>query len=65
MLDSSYRFIHEVGGATKCNDAGFNSTICPEVESCGKNCEVEGVDYASYGIKTEGDALTLNLFTQK
>ncbi len=57
--------MHEVGGATKCNDAGFNSTICPEVESCGKNCEVEGVDYASYGIKTEGDALTLNLFTQK
>ncbi|KAH9205995.1 hypothetical protein DL95DRAFT_489102 [Leptodontidium sp. 2 PMI_412] len=65
VLDASYRYIHEVGGYTPCASGAFNSTICPTVEVCAKNCEVEGADYSTYGIKTAGDALTLNLFTTK
>lgn len=65
VLDASYRYTHEVGGYTPCASGTFNSSICPTVEACAKNCEVEGVDYSTYGIKTSGDALTLNLFTDK
>lgn len=62
VLDSQYRWIHNVGGYDSCTPNGFNPTYCPDVESCGKNCALEGVDYGSYGIHTNGSALTLNLF---
>ena len=65
VLDSQYRWLHNVDGYTNCYRNGFDKTYCPDAETCGKNCAVEGVDYASYGISTKGDALTLNLFTQK
>jgi cellulose 1,4-beta-cellobiosidase len=65
VLDSNYRWLHNVGGYAACAPNGFDPTYCPDVETCGKNCAVEGVDYASYGIATSGNALTLNLFTQK
>ncbi|KAF2870192.1 concanavalin A-like lectin/glucanase domain-containing protein, partial [Massariosphaeria phaeospora] len=41
---------------------GFNKEFCPDVETCAKTCTLEGVDYASYGIRTAGDALTLNIY---
>ncbi|RDL41000.1 uncharacterized protein BP5553_00979 [Venustampulla echinocandica] len=62
VLDANYRWLHNVGGYDNCAPQSFNSTICPDVETCAKNCALEGVDYASYGIKAEGDTLTLNLF---
>lgn len=65
VLDSQYRYTHNVGGYTNCVSSGFDPKICPDVETCARSCEIEGADYASYGIKTSGDALTLNLFTNK
>lgn len=62
VLDSNYRWLHNVGGYTNCYNNGFNETFCPDVESCAKNCSLEGVDYGSYGIHASGDALTLNIF---
>jgi cellulose 1,4-beta-cellobiosidase len=63
VLDSNYRWLHEVGGYDNCVVNGFNTTICPNATACGQNCALEGVDYSSYGIATSGNALTLNLFT--
>ncbi|OCL07667.1 glycoside hydrolase family 7 protein [Glonium stellatum] len=65
VLDANYRWLHNVGGYTNCVNGGFNTTFCPDVETCAKNCALEGVDYSSYGITTKGNALTLNLYTQK
>ena len=42
--------------------ASRDATLCPNEEACAANCAVEGVDYASYGIATSGDAVTLNLY---
>ena len=64
VLDSNYRWLYNVGGYTNCVNGGFNTTFCPNVETCAKNCPLEGVDYPSYGITTNGDALTQNLYTQ-
>ncbi|TVY90591.1 putative endo-beta-1,4-glucanase [Lachnellula willkommii] len=62
VLDASYRWLHNVGGYDNCVSQGFNTSVCPDAESCSKDCALEGVDYASYGVKTNGSALTLNLF---
>jgi cellulose 1,4-beta-cellobiosidase len=65
VLDSNFRWIHDVGGYTNCIAEGFNQTICPDAKTCAKNCALEGVDYASYGVKTNGDAVSMNLFVRK
>jgi cellulose 1,4-beta-cellobiosidase len=65
VLDAQYRWMHNVGGYTNCVNNGFNSTFCPDAVTCAKNCALEGVDYASYGIHTSGSSLTLNLFKQE
>ncbi|TVY50339.1 Exoglucanase 1, partial [Lachnellula cervina] len=62
VLDANYRWLHNVGGYDNCVAQGFNTSVCPDAESCSKDCALEGVDYASYGVKTNGSALTLNLF---
>jgi cellulose 1,4-beta-cellobiosidase len=63
VLDAQYRWLHNVGGYDPCRPSSFDPTLCPDVATCAANCALEGVDYASYGIATSGDALTLNLFT--
>jgi cellulose 1,4-beta-cellobiosidase len=45
------------GGYANCVVNGaFNTTFCPDVATCAKECALEGVDYSTYGIKTDGDA---------
>jgi cellulose 1,4-beta-cellobiosidase len=65
VLDAGYRWLHNVGGYTNCVNGGFNATFCPDTATCAKGCAVEGVDYASYGIRTQANSLTLNLFKQE
>jgi hypothetical protein len=50
------------GGYANCVNGAFNTTFCPDVATCAKECALEGVDYSTHGIKTDGDALNLNLF---
>ncbi|KAJ7032516.1 cellulase [Mycena alexandri] len=62
VLDGNFRWIH-TADLTSCNPAGFNQTICPNETTCAENCLIEGVDLAgyntTYGITTDGDALSL------
>lgn len=62
VLDSNYRWIHNVGGYDSCNPDGLSPIFCPNVTACGTNCALEGVDYASNGVTTSGSSVTLNLF---
>ncbi|TVY31989.1 putative 1,4-beta-D-glucan cellobiohydrolase B, partial [Lachnellula subtilissima] len=62
VLDSNFRWLHNVGGSDSCVSQGFNTSVCADAESCSTDCALEGVDYASFGVKTNGSALTLNLF---
>lgn len=37
-----------------------NTTVCPDEETCAKNCIVDGIsDYEKYGVKTEGGTLVM------
>ncbi|KAK2764496.1 hypothetical protein FQN54_009191 [Arachnomyces sp. PD_36] len=65
VLDAQYRWTHTVGGEVDCKLASgaLDPELCPDVETCAETCAVEGADYESYGIITEGDALTLKLYT--
>ncbi|KAL1838024.1 hypothetical protein VTK73DRAFT_4484 [Phialemonium thermophilum] len=65
VLDADYRWTHAVNGTDNCKPAGLNATLCPDVPTCAANCALEGVDYASYGVSTNGSALTLTLFVNK
>jgi cellulase len=54
-----------VNSSTSCTtSSGVNSTLCPNEAKCAQNCAVEGANYASSGISTPGDALTLHQYIQ-
>ncbi|KAK4155863.1 glycoside hydrolase [Chaetomidium leptoderma] len=58
VLDAGSRSLHKVGAPnTRCAVGG---DLCKDAESCGKNCALEGLDYAARGLVTKGDALILN-----
>jgi cellulose 1,4-beta-cellobiosidase len=62
VLDSAYRWLHNVNAYDNCVTDGFSKELCPDIETCAKNCALEGVDYASYGIHASGDSLKLNIY---
>lgn len=44
------------------DEALIDRTLCPDAVTCGNVCALEGVDYESIGVTTEGSALTMRLF---
>jgi len=65
VLDSDYRWLHTVNGTDNCKGNGLVKSLCPDAKTCSANCALEGADYPSYGIVTNGSELTLNLFVNK
>ena len=65
VLDSNWRWVHNVGGYTNCYDGNtWDDTLCPDSETCIANCALEGADYSgTYGITTSGNSLTLQFKT--
>lgn len=63
-IDQNWRWWHESKGFKNCYDNGWDATLCPDEETCGKNCAVEGVDVAdyekSYGVTSTNKVLRLN-----
>jgi cellulase len=60
VIDANYRWVHQVGGYNSCTaSSGLNTTICPNATACGTGCALEGVDYATSGVNTNGSAITL------
>ncbi|KAJ5620360.1 hypothetical protein N7510_004344 [Penicillium lagena] len=67
VLDAMSHPIHEVGDSNvSCGDwdSGLNPDLCATEEACAKNCAVDGVDYAANGVRTSGDALTLQQYME-
>ncbi|CAI4217505.1 unnamed protein product [Parascedosporium putredinis] len=65
VLDSNWRWTHEVGGYENCYDGNIWTDLCSSPEECGTKCAIEGADYAgTYGASTSGDALTLKFVTE-
>lgn len=65
VIDSNWRWLHEVGGTENCYDGNEWTDVCSTAEDCAENCALEGADYeATYGATTSGDALTLKFLTE-
>ncbi|KAF9694576.1 hypothetical protein EKO04_007336 [Ascochyta lentis] len=66
VLDSNWRWSHNIGGYTNCFDGNsWNTSLCPDGDTCAKNCAIDGADYSgTYGITTSSDALTLKFVTK-
>jgi cellulose 1,4-beta-cellobiosidase len=65
VIDSNWRWVHEVGGYENCYDGNTWTDVCSSADDCAKNCAVEGADYQkTYGVSTSGDALTLRFATE-
>lgn len=65
VLDYGYRWIHTVNGSTSCtSNGGVVQSLCPDEATCAQNCAVEGADYATSGVSTSGDALTLKQYVE-
>ena len=64
VLDAATHFIHQKGTQTSCtNSNGLDTSICPDKQTCADNCVVDGItDYASYGVQTKNDTLTLHQY---
>ncbi|KAI9924209.1 hypothetical protein MW887_007159 [Aspergillus wentii] len=64
VLDSATHWIHGSDGKTSCTtDDGLDSSLCPDKESCAKNCIIDGItDYTSYGVETSGESMHLRAY---
>ncbi|KAL7274158.1 Exoglucanase 1 [Rhizina undulata] len=65
VLDSNWRWLHSTSGSTNCYTGNtWDTTLCPDPETCATNCALDGADYSgTYGITTDDDALTLTFVT--
>ncbi|KAJ4342704.1 Esterase/lipase/thioesterase [Didymella glomerata] len=66
VLDSNWRWTHNTGGYTNCyTGSSWDATLCPDGDTCAKNCAIDGADYSgTYGITAGSDALTLKFVTK-
>jgi len=65
VLDSNWRWLHTVGGSTNCYTGNtWDTTLCPDPDTCSKNCAIDGADYqGTYGVTSTGTALNLKFVT--
>merc|ERR1712048_1485839 len=67
-IDSNWRWTHKRGQTQNCYTGNtWDSSACPDPETCWENCEIEGADeeYTStYGVKASSDTLQLDFVTQ-
>ncbi|KAF2467310.1 endoglucanase-like protein [Lindgomyces ingoldianus] len=66
VLDSASHPIYQAKNTKLgCGDWGNppNKTVCPDEETCAKNCIMEGINnYADYGVTTEGGSVLMKMF---
>ncbi|KAH8099882.1 glycoside hydrolase [Cristinia sonorae] len=65
VLDANWRWLHTTSGYTNCYTGNtFDTTLCPDGDTCAKNCALDGAKYQeTYGITTTGNSLRLNFVT--
>jgi len=65
VIDSNWRWVHNTGGTTNCYTGNqWDQTLCPDPQSCSKNCALDGADYTgTYGVTTSGNSLNLKFVT--
>lgn len=66
VIDANWRWTHTVEGYDNCyTGAEWDTTLCPDGETCAENCCVDGADYeATYGVTTSGNSVSIRLVTE-
>jgi len=66
VLDSNWRWTHNVGGSTNCYTRNKrDATLCPDPTTCAKNCAIDGADYqGTYGIQAGGNSVNIKFVTK-
>merc|ERR1719230_2079757 len=68
VIDSNWRWTHKSGDITNCYTGNtWDSSICPDEETCSQACVVEGADQeytSTYGVNAQGNKLSLSFVTQ-
>jgi cellulose 1,4-beta-cellobiosidase len=66
VLDANWRWTHTKAGYANCYTGNkWDTTVCPNGETCASACCVDGAKYSStYGIQTSGNSLSLKLVTE-
>ena len=65
VLDANWRWLHSTSGYTNCYTGNtFDTSLCPDGDTCAKNCALDGADYSgTYGVTTSGSSLNLKFVT--
>ena len=47
VLDSNWRWLHSTSGSNNCYTGNtWDASLCPDADTCAKNCAVDGADYS-------------------
>lgn len=64
VLDWGNHWLRTADYNSCTTNSGLDSSLCGTEEACGKNCLVEGADYASSGVTTSGDKLYMSQYVK-
>ncbi|KAJ5712415.1 hypothetical protein N7493_008883 [Penicillium malachiteum] len=66
VIDSNWRWVHDVNSSTNCYTGNeWDTTLCPDDVTCATNCALDGADYEStYGVTTSGSEIRLDFVTE-
>ncbi|KAG2421381.1 endoglucanase EG-1 precursor [Aspergillus terreus] len=64
VLDWGFHWIHTSSSQSCTTSSGVNSALCPDEATCAKNCVIDPANYATAGVATSGDTLTMHQYYQ-
>lgn len=69
VIDSNWRWTHKVGDYTNCYTGNkWDTSLCPDVDTCTKNCAIDGADInkyrGTYGVSAINGGVRLNFVTR-
>ncbi|KAL7625360.1 hypothetical protein AAE478_004576 [Parahypoxylon ruwenzoriense] len=72
VLDASFHGLRQVNGTGSCGGYGIGGVVpplskelCPDHESCARNCVFDGADYEGNGVAANGSSITLNMYMER
>lgn len=65
VIDANWRYLHETTGYQNCYTGdSWDASLCPDPDSCAKNCCLDGVDYSGdSGINAVSGGVSLGFVT--
>ncbi|KAA1073941.1 hypothetical protein PGT21_010159 [Puccinia graminis f. sp. tritici] len=62
-LDANWRSVKDLSGRRDCfNGTAWDKSLCPDPETCARNCALGTIDYEKEKIATHGNLVNLKLF---